>query len=140
MRHCWSHTGWPGELLSTDHMDVEVEDTLAALSTFIDDCAVALFSQAFLRGNFGNDSHQMTQKCGMSLLSLADSSETVAVFGNDQEVLRGNWCNISEGQALLIFEDDVSGDLFTNNFVEDCILNGVSVCHITGENLIINQK
>ena len=120
-------------MLSADDVDVQMEDRLAALGTLVDHSSVALLGQALLCRDFGDDDHHVAQKCGMSILSLADASETVAVLGDDQKVLGGDGGDVLECQALVIFVDDVGWDLLANNLVENRIFYSFSaaccVCH-----------
>ena len=111
-------------MLTSNYVDVEMEDGLAALGTFVDDSTVALLRQTLLGCDFGYDDQQMTQKSSMPVLSLAYACQTITVFGNDEEVFGSHWCDILKSQALIILEDDVGGDLLTNDFIKNGVFYG----------------
>ena len=113
-------------------MDVQVEHWLATLSALVNDGAVAMLCQTFLLSDLCHDNHQVTQKSGMPVFSLADSRKSITVLGNDQEVLWGNGCNISESQALLILKYNISWDNLAYNLVENGIFLGLTLLVIFG--------
>ena len=106
-------------MLTTDDMDVEVVNCLTAMHAFVDDGSIARVGHALFSCNLCAHDHEVSKECRVSVFSLADSSETVTVLGDDEEVLGGDRCDIVEGQALVVFIDDVSGDFLPDNFVED---------------------
>ena len=55
----------------------------------------------------------------MPLLRLAQLREAVPVLGDDQEVHRCLWIDVSEGQAAVVLIDDLSWDLLADDLVED---------------------
>ena len=100
-------------------MNVEMENTLATFFTFVDNSAVARFSQTFLFSYFCSDNHQVSQKLFMSLFSLGYTGETISVFWYDQEMYLCNWCYVTKCEALFIFVNDGCWDLFFDNLIED---------------------
>ena len=101
-------------------MDVEVVDTLAAFFPIVDNCAVPRLSEALLLGDLGADDHQVPQKLFVPLFSLRNSREPVSVLWDDQEMSFCNRCNVTEREALLVFVDNGSWDLFGHYLVENC--------------------
>ena len=101
-----------------------MENTLAALCSFVDDSAVATFGKAFLSSHFGTSDHQVAQKRGVAILSLGDASESVTVLGNDEEVFGSDGCDVAESQTLVILVDDVGRDLLAHDLVEDGVFFG----------------
>ena len=99
-------------------MDVQVVHTLATLGAIVDNSAVAI-SHAFLGSNFSYCDHKVAEKSCMAVFSLANACESVPVLGDDQEVLGCHWGNVSECQAFVVFVDNISWDLFADNFVKD---------------------
>lgn len=63
---------------------------------------------------------QMTKDVLVSLSCLAQASEAVAVLGDHKEVDWGLRRDITEGQCLIVFVNDVSWNLLANDFVENC--------------------
>ena len=78
-------------------MDVQVEDTLASVSTLINDCAVAILSKALLGCSLGSHHHQVAEQLLVSRFSLGDASQTITVLWDNQKVLGSNRCDIAEG-------------------------------------------
>ena len=83
-------------MLTSNYVDVEMEDGLAALGTFVDDSTVAILTQSFASGHFGSNVHQVPKQVLMPLLRLTQLAETVSVLWDDQEVRVGYWGDISE--------------------------------------------
>ena len=76
--------------------------------------------------DLGDHDHQVSEKSGVSLFSLRDSSQAIAVLGDDQEVLGGDGVDIEESQALVILIDDVGGNFLGDNPVENSDFFGLS--------------
>ena len=105
-------------MLTTNDVDMQVVHTLASFGTIVDNCAVPIV-HAFHSSDFSYCDHKVTQESCMAILSLANACESVTVLGDDQEVLGCHWGNVSECQAFVVFVDNVSWDLFADNFVKN---------------------
>lgn len=105
---------------------MQMEDSLATFCAFINHNTVAILINLFLFSDFSGHNHQMSKQSLMLWFSLTDSSQTVTVLRNDQEVSWSHWRNVSECQALVIFVDDSCRDFFSHNLVE----NGDFFCHL----------
>ena len=62
----------------------------------------------------------MSQKRGVAVFSLADTSKPISVFRDDQKVDLGDWGNISESEALVVFVDDSGRNLLLDDLVKNC--------------------
>ena len=111
---------WPGQLLSTDHMDVQVVDALASVCSIVDNRAVPSFMQILLLGNFRANDHHVTKDCSVSFFSFWDSCKAISILRDHQEVSLCDWADIAECQALFVFVDYGCRDLLLDDFVEDC--------------------
>lgn len=60
----------------------------------------------------------------MFLFCVGESGESVFGFGDDEDVDGGDGGDVSEGEHLFVFVDDVGGDFLADEFVE----NGL-FCH-----------
>lgn len=58
----------------------------------------------------------------MLFLGLGDASESVLIFGDDDDVSGRNGGDIAEGEDVLILEDHGAWDLLVDEFVEDRLL------------------
>ena len=105
-------------------MDVQVEDGLAPVASLIDHSAVACLSETLLCRDLRGYNHKVTQQLLVPLLSLADARQPISVLWNDQEVLRGDRCDVTESQALIVFKDNVGRDLLSDDLVKNGVLLG----------------
>ena len=101
---------------------MQVIDSLASILSVVDDKSVTIVSEAFLFGNLCASDHQMSEELSVGLCSFAQLAKTLTILRNDQEVSFGDWVDISECQADIIFIDNCSWDLLLNNLVEKCYL------------------
>ena len=115
-----SYTGWPSQLLTTDHVDVKVVNTLTAFFPVINDSTISRFGEALLFSNLCTHNHQVPKKLLVSLFSRRNSGEAVSIFWNDQKVSLCNWCYITECKTLLIFIDNCGWNLFFDNLIKNC--------------------
>ena len=95
-------------------------DSLAAIFSIVDDSSVPRLSKALLLGDLSADDHQVPQKLFVPLFGLRNSREPVSVLRDDQEMSFCNRCNVTEREALLVFVDNRSWDLFGHYLVENC--------------------
>ena len=68
---------------------------------------------------FGNHNHHVTQKLLVSILCKNKLTESIPVFGDHQEVSLRNRVDVSEGETLIIFIDDVSWNLLGDYPIKD---------------------
>ena len=117
-----SDSRWPRELLATNHMDMQMINALTPMATVVDDCPIPICTQAFPSGHLCRHKHQVAKQRFVSLLCLAQLTETVSILRNHQKVCLGDRSDISERQTLLVFVDDVRRDLLPHQLVEQGVL------------------
>ena len=54
----------------------------------------------------------------MSILRFANTTESVSVLWNNQEMNWGNWVDVSKSESYLIFIKNISGYLLANNSIK----------------------
>ena len=82
---------------------------------------------------------QVTEEGGVAILRLADTRQTVTVLWDDQKVLGGHRGNVAESEAQIILVNDVSRNLFCDDFVENSHLFGggsLRLCLLVSHTLI----
>lgn len=82
---------------------------LAALGAGVDRAAVSSGGDAFLLGELGGDQEQVAQE--LFVPGFGGLQSLQVLLGDDQDMGGGLGVDVSEGQALLILEDDIGGDL-----------------------------
>jgi hypothetical protein len=86
-------------------MHMQVEDSLPGMFSIIDDDPVALL-EAFLLGDLRGRYQQFTQNCLVSFFGLGNPSQSVFIFGDDEDVGGRHGCDVSEGEHELVFVDN----------------------------------
>ncbi len=84
---------------------MQVEDSLPGMFSIIDDDPVALL-EAFLLGDLRGRYQQFTQNCLVSFFGLGNPSQSVFIFGDDEDVGGRHGCDVSEGEQELVFVDN----------------------------------
>ena len=54
------------------------------------------------------------------IIGLGGSDASDGFFRNDEDVDRGLRRDVAEGEALVVFENDVGGDFAGDDFFEEC--------------------
>jgi len=115
--HASALTRRPLHLPSAHNMNVQMVDTLCAILAIVDD-ETESFRTQFLALHLG-DVNEMAQNGLLIFAHLGQLRETVAVFGNDEEVHGRLGIDVPEGQALIVFVDLVRGPFAGQELVED---------------------
>ena len=95
---------------------MEVGDGFAAVGTVINDEAVAGGGYVFAAGDVGGGEEEVSKEALIIALGVSNAGD--GFFGNDKDVDRGLGGDVAEGEALVIFEDDVGGDFARDDFFE----------------------
>ena len=103
-------------MASTEEVDVEMGDCFAAVGTVVDDEAVAGGGYVFAAGDVSGGEQEVAEEA--LIIGLGSSDAGDGFFRNDEDVNRGLRGNVAEGEALVIFEDDVGGDFAGDDFFE----------------------
>ena len=119
-----SNTGRPGQLLSADHMKVQMVDRLASVLAVVDHKALAVRGEAFLLRGFCGGNHEVAQQRRMAVIGLAQLGQALTILGDNEEVNLGDGIDIAEGEAHVVLVDDVRRDLLSDDLVEDGDLLG----------------
>lgn len=102
-------------------MQVDVGDSLTRMFSIIDHQSVSA-SESLLLGDLGSGHQHLAQNGLVLLLSLRDSSQSVLILGDDDDVGGRNGCDIAEGEDELVLEDHGAWDLLVDELVEDRLL------------------
>ena len=84
----------------------------------INDGTVAVF-ETLLLGDFSAHYQEMSQQLRVLFSRLTETSESITVLGDNQEVSGGHRVDVTEGQRELILIDYLCGYLLSDNPVED---------------------
>jgi hypothetical protein len=106
----------PVEVSSTEEVEVEMGDSFAAVGAVVDDEAIAGGGYIFATGDVGSGEQEVAEEA--LIIGLGSSDAGDSFFGNDEDVNRGLRGNVAEGEALVVFEDDVGGNFAGNDFFE----------------------
>ena len=93
-----------------------MEDALSAMFTGIDYGAVAVFEIEFL-GDMGDHLEEVSGEAGVFGGEIIEGDEWF--FGYEEDVDGGLGIDIMEGEAELVFVDDIGGDFAVDDFLED---------------------
>lgn len=115
-------TRWPGHVPSPQDMEVKVKHRLAAVSAGIRHDSVAGLTQAFLFRYLRACDEQLSQKS--LILSNAILHVHHMLLRNDQCMCRCLRIDVVEGECLVVFINDFSGNFFLNNFTKQTIAHG----------------
>ena len=103
-------------MASTEEVDVKMGNGFSAVGTVVDDESVACGSYVFAAGYVGGGEEKVAEEAVIIGLGSSDTGD--GFFGNDKNVDRGLRRNVAEGEALVVFENDVSGDFAGDDFFE----------------------
>ena len=93
-------------------------DSLPGILPVVDHDSVALV-QFFGFGDLGGGEQEFPEDGFVVQLGSGEPGESVFVLGDDEDVDRSNRSDVSEGEDVLIFVDDVGRDLLVDEFVEN---------------------
>ena len=95
---------------------MEVEDGLASVFAVVHHEAVAFFPEAHLLGDLARGEHDLAEDRSVLARGIADTCKMH--LGYDERVHRRDGMNVPEPDDVLVFEDDVGGDLAGDDFAE----------------------
>jgi hypothetical protein len=101
---------------STEEVDMQMGDSFAAVGAVVDDKAVAGVGYVFAAGYFGGGEQEVAEEA--LIIGLGSSDAGDGFFRNDEDVNRRLRGDVAEGEALVVFEDDVGRDFVGNDFFE----------------------
>jgi hypothetical protein len=105
----------PGERASTEKVDVEMLDALAAVGAGVDDGAIA-FGEPLLAGDFSGSAEKVADE---RLLFGGDLVERVEVLaGHDEDVDGSLRVDVGEGVAEVVFVNGLGGNFTLEDFAE----------------------
>jgi hypothetical protein len=107
----------PGERAAAEEVDVEMWDCFAAVGAVVDDEAVTGGGYVFAAGDIGGGEEEMAEKA--LIIGLGGSDAGDGFFRDDKDVDRCLRGDVTEGKALVVFEDDVGGDFAGYDFFEE---------------------
>ena len=96
---------------SEQHMDVEIRDRLSSVVPGVDDAAEAGSLDAFEDSHFAGSQKQVSEALHVLVAGVLEASKTLS--RNDEYVHGRLWLHVAEGDAVLVFIDDVRRDLAT---------------------------
>jgi hypothetical protein len=99
-------------------VQVKVENGLAGAGAIVEDGAIA-GEKVTLRGEFRGDKLQFAEKGGIALVRFVERGEMFA--RTDQDVCGGLRADVFEGEDVVIFVDELRGDLFCADFAEEAV-------------------
>lgn len=105
---------------------MQVEDSLPRMLTIINHQSVSLL-QTLLLCNAGCSHHHLAQDDLVPILSAGDSSESVLVLGDDEDVGGRHGSDVAEGEDEVVLEDHLRGYFLADQFVEDRLLRHPTV-------------
>jgi len=100
---------------------VDVRNCLACVLAVVDHQSIAA-AEFLLLGDLGSRHQHLAQNGLVFFLGLGDTSESVLVLGDDDDVSGCDGGDIAEGEDELILEDHCAWDLLVDEFVEDRLL------------------
>ena len=103
-------------MASTEEVDVEMGNRFTAVRAVVDDEAVAGGGYVFAAGDVGGSEEEVAEEA--LIIGLSGSDAVDGFFGNDEDVDRGLGGDVAEGEALVVFEDDVGRDFAGDDFFE----------------------
>lgn len=104
-----------------------MEYLLARSGTIIDDnTSTVSKTQGLVLGNLTRCHHEASQNFVVLGCGLAETSQSVTIFGNDQNVCRSRGVDVFEGHDFVVFFDHRCGNLFGKNLVKKSSGFGVS--------------
>ena len=112
---------------------MQVGDFLPGCCASIGDEAVAGLLHAELGGNEIGDDEEVPEECGIGGGGILQADQML--FGNDDDVDGSFGGNIGEGDAKIIFIDQLGGDFVAQNFAEDGGVGGRCVAWVRGHGL-----
>ncbi len=95
---------------------MEVRNGFATVGTVVDDESVAGGGYVLAAGDLGGSEEEVAEEVLLIDLSRSDSSD--GFFGNDENVDWSLGSDVAEGEALVVFEDDVCWDFADDDFFE----------------------
>ncbi len=102
---------------ATQDVQVDVLDGLAAVSSGIDDDAMAFWNVLF--GESGGDVEEMAEEVGGDLGDVGK-----VVFGNDQEVGGGLGVDVREREGAVVLVEGLDGDFALGDLAEEAVGHG----------------
>ena len=99
------------------NVQVQVVHGLPAVFADVDDDPEAVFGQAQGPGDVDGGLHELAEQEGVVGCRVQQIDKRL--FGDDQNVRRGLRGHVSEGEYLIVFVDDVGGDLAPEDLVEN---------------------
>lgn len=97
---------------------MQVHNQLSTFLSIIDDQPVPIF-EFLLLCYFCSCQEQLTQNCLMSVFCVFDHVKSIFLLWNDQNMNRGLWADVSEGEDVVVFVDNIGGDFLSDYFVEN---------------------
>lgn len=99
---------------------MQVGNALAAILAVVDNKPEAFISpcKPEVTGNFSGYEEQVPQRVALIIIGLTNSG--YCFFRDDQDVLRGLWIDIPEGDRVVILVDNVRRNLARYDSLEQC--------------------
>ena len=88
----------------------------SAVGAVVDDESVACGGYVFAAGDVGGGKEEVAEEA--LIIGLGGSDAGDGFFRNDEDMNRGLRRDVAEGEALVVFENDVSGDFAGDDFFE----------------------
>jgi hypothetical protein len=109
----------PVEVASTEEMDGEMGDCFATVGAVVDDEAVAGGGYVFAAGDLSGCEEEVAEEA--LIIGLGGSDAGDGFFRNDEDMDRCLRRDVAEGEALVVFKNDVSRDFAS----DDTLKNGL---------------
>src|SRR5580692_1948015 len=110
-------TRWPRQRAATNHVAVQVKDTLAPVAPLVDDHPVTAFAETKLFCDVTRCEHDEAEQRGVLRLRFVKAGQVC--FGNDQGVLRTRGANVAKREHRSVLEENLSRNLLCDNLAEE---------------------
>jgi hypothetical protein len=116
------------ERFSAKNVKMEMENDLTRVWAIVGHHPVARFSDASLRCHLLNGTHKVAHQCRIPYWDLVEGRDVL--LRDHQEVHRGLWVDILEGQDMVIFIDLGRRDLPPDDLTKEAV--GRQTNHLQG--------
>lgn len=96
---------------------MQMRDRFSGVGTVVDHQTVAATAESKFCRHFVGFDEQMTQEILIFFFGVADARDVL--FWNYQNMNRGLWGDVSEGEHLVVFVDNVGRNLAGDDFFEN---------------------
>lgn len=79
-------------------------------------------TQSGVGGNLAHHAEQVTEESVVFAMGVGEAGN--GFFGDDQNVSGGLGADVVEGEAEIIFVDDISGNFAADNFAKNSVAHG----------------